>query len=238
MIISHKHKFIFLRIPKTASTSIEIELAALCGPQDIITALTAKNDASDRLKEYAGPLNHQRSVWQYQLSDWVRIVTRVKRPGDLRHATALQAKRLVGTRVWNNYFKFCFVRNPFDRAISLYFWETKNWERKRHLSPPDVNTYLLNLSEQKLSTWFRFTIHGDIALDYIGKFESLTDDMTRVSRQLGIPTLNLTHSKGGIRKHRQHYSQILNSSVRARVEELCAAELNTFGYVWSTPEKE
>jgi len=238
MIISHKNRFIFLRVPKTASTSVEVELAALCGPQDIVTELTSKNDSSERLKQYSGPLNHQRTLWQYQLSDWYRLIAKGKRPSDLRHATALQAKKLVGNKVWDAYYKFCFVRNPFDRAVSLYYWETKNWERKRHSIPPDVNTYILGLPEQKLSTWFRLTIKGSVALDYIGKFESLEMDTTKISQQLELPALNLSHSKGNIRKDRQHYSQILNQETRAHIEKLCAPELDAFGYSWAAPEKQ
>jgi len=40
MIISHKHKFIYIKCRKTAGTSIEMSLSKLCGPQDIITPLT------------------------------------------------------------------------------------------------------------------------------------------------------------------------------------------------------
>ena len=41
MIVSHKHKFIFLKTKKTAGTSIELALTKLCGDDDIITPLTA-----------------------------------------------------------------------------------------------------------------------------------------------------------------------------------------------------
>ncbi len=236
MIISHQHKFIFLRIPKTASTSIEIELAALCGPKDVVTPLTAKNDTNDKVKEYAGPRNHERTFWQYQLSDWYRLIVKGRRPGDLKHATAQQARKLVGAKAWQSYYKFCFVRNPFDRAVSLYFWETKSWERKRHVSPPDINTYILSLSEEKLSTWFRYTLDGNIALDFIGKFEALNEGMAEVARNLQIPTPMLSHSKGGVRKDQAHYSQLLNQAARMHIEKLCSAELAAFGYAWITPE--
>jgi hypothetical protein len=45
MILSHEHKFIFLRTKKTAGTSIELALSDLCGPDDIITPLTGEDEA-------------------------------------------------------------------------------------------------------------------------------------------------------------------------------------------------
>ena len=40
MILSHKHKFIFIKTKKTASTSLEIVLSKLCGKDDIITPVS------------------------------------------------------------------------------------------------------------------------------------------------------------------------------------------------------
>jgi hypothetical protein len=46
MIVSHEHKFIFLKSKKTAGTSIELALSQLCGPSDILTPLTRIDEAS------------------------------------------------------------------------------------------------------------------------------------------------------------------------------------------------
>src|SRR5689334_7330747 len=45
MIVSHTHKFIFLKTKKTAGTSIELALSELCGPADVITPLTEIDEA-------------------------------------------------------------------------------------------------------------------------------------------------------------------------------------------------
>jgi hypothetical protein len=49
MIVSHKHRFIFLKTKKTAGTSIELALSALCGRDDIITPLAQPEDEPLRL---------------------------------------------------------------------------------------------------------------------------------------------------------------------------------------------
>ena len=39
MIISHRHRFIFVRTEKTAGSSVEQALAEVCGPEDVITGV-------------------------------------------------------------------------------------------------------------------------------------------------------------------------------------------------------
>ena len=51
MIISHKHKFIFVKTRKTAGTSIEIGLSKFCGPEDIITPLAPRDN---KMRDEAG----------------------------------------------------------------------------------------------------------------------------------------------------------------------------------------
>jgi len=61
MIVSHEHKFIFLKTKKTAGTSIELALTELCGPQDVITPLTEIDEA--RRTNGRGPQNWRLHGW-------------------------------------------------------------------------------------------------------------------------------------------------------------------------------
>jgi hypothetical protein len=61
MIVSHEHKFIFLKTKKTAGTSIELALNALCGPDDVITPLTTIDEALREGKR--GARNWRRHGW-------------------------------------------------------------------------------------------------------------------------------------------------------------------------------
>ena len=45
MIVSHEHRFIFLKTKKTAGTSLELALSQLCGPDDVITPVAETDEA-------------------------------------------------------------------------------------------------------------------------------------------------------------------------------------------------
>lgn len=57
MIVSHAHKFIFLKTRKVAGTSMEIALSRYVGPDDIVTPISEEDEALRTSLGYAGPQN-------------------------------------------------------------------------------------------------------------------------------------------------------------------------------------
>jgi len=123
MIISHKHKFIFLKTVKTAGTSIEIALSKYCGPDDIITPASPEDEITRSELGYPGPQNCFAPIKKYSLQDIFKWMFKGKKK--LRfynHIPARKIKARIGNDEWDSYYKFCFERNPWDRTISLYYW--------------------------------------------------------------------------------------------------------------------
>jgi len=48
------------------------------------------------------------------------------------HYRAKEEKKILQENVWNDFFKFCFVRNPWDRQVSLYYFMLKNKNHHQH----------------------------------------------------------------------------------------------------------
>jgi hypothetical protein len=229
VIVSHEHQLIFLKTKKTAGTSVEIALSQFCGPDDVITRIFAEDEAVRRELGFRGPQNDELPRALCSHGDLARtLLLRRAAPRIANHTDARTARRIVGEDVWRRYFKFTFERNPYDKAVSRYFWST----RKAAERPP-LADYLAQEDPRQISNWWIYTIDGEIAVDFVGRTENLAADLREALGRAGVraePTLPRTKSR--FRADRRHYSQLLDARARGIVEALCARELAAFGYVW------
>ena len=93
MIISHTHKFIFIKSFKTAGTSIESTLSNYCSGDDVVTPL---NDFRHNRNE-KGEFTHK----SMNAEKFIKLDL-----PNLQHAEASVIKNMVAPDIWNNYFKF------------------------------------------------------------------------------------------------------------------------------------
>ena len=230
MIINHTHKFIFIKTRKTAGTSIEIALSQFCGPDDCITPITEKDEQIRRAAGFRGPQNYTIPLRFYTMRDWRKCLHHRNRKLFFNHAPAAFVKKYIGQDIWGSYFKFCFERDPFDKAISRYYWST-------HEPRPKISDYLTSAPVKSVSNWDTYAINERIAVDYVGRYENLTEDLATIARRIGLPeTISLPRAKGEFRKDRKHYSEILNTRARDHIEQVCAREIAAFNYPWHTPQ--
>lgn len=219
MIISHRHGFVFLKTRKTAGTSIEIALSDLCGDEDVITPVADVDEAYRFEQGIRGHQNCCKPGGSYKNSQ-DRSSLRF-----YNHMPARKIQPLLEESAWSSYFKFCVVRNPYDKAVSRYFWH-----RKIHGGSADLNQYIAKVAPVYLSDWSLYTLDGKIAVDRVFRFENLAEDLAAVCSEIGLPKLQLPRAKSSSRSDRRHYRELLSSRARVRIEMVCEKELQTFGY--------
>ncbi len=248
-IISHRHKFIFLKTRKTASGSVEVALAGICGPED---QLCPTKDGKDMgITEQ----NNQKGLHQANIRDladlavatWKntiksgrpelnRSLHKMRRVIKSSHFNAASLQKVCGPEVWNTYYKFCFERNPFDRLVSFYYWRIKKFK-----NPPSFREFALavvgenkkqasKLKATNFSNRPFYETGGQIVVDKVCRFENLKDEMSSFFTMKGIPWEGgLLHTKSGFRPKRD-YREYYDSELRKLCEDAFAYEINKFGY--------
>jgi hypothetical protein len=203
MVISHKHKFIFLATGKTGTTSME-------------TLLKKYDDEGRKFHKHG----------------------RLSGPSTIIHPYTNTKKELNFDS--SDYFKFCFVRNPWERMLS---WYGQLQKTKFQIYPTSgirkmlyelTNNYsftdfLKNLPEEHFKHFSQsnfYLISGNL-IDFIGKVENLQQDFDFVCNKIGIPQQQLPHKNAT--KHK-HYTEYYDDETRQIVAEKYAKDIEYFGY--------
>ena len=186
MIISNSHRFIFVHIHKTAGTSLS-------------KALNETARWNDVFCQGPGQGNVTESWYQQHY-------------GLEKHAHADAIRKAVGQDIWDAYFSFSFVRNPYYRIVSLYTWlqgmlkrqsfrryarrfDTRNpvweWEgMKALLATRSFSQFIRNEhfarspGARPMFDWLSDS--GVLIVDFVGRLESLSDDFDRIRGELDL----------------------------------------------------
>ncbi len=211
MLISHKHKFVFIAINKTATTSIH----------DALTNLSDIKSVGDTQSSYYFHATAKKIKKEFKKNNWD----------------------------WNSYFKFSFVRNPWDRMVSAYFYRLKmveKWNKKKPVDKHTIAVYedfkvQLN-STNNFNEWLeKYINHKSVAfhqhkflyedekklVNFVGKFENLSNDfdyaMTQIKcEHIKLPFLNKSNRKS----HKKYYSE----HTRKLVKNYYVKDINLFNY--------
>lgn len=227
MIISHKHKFIFIKTEKTAGTSMEIALSGICGDEDIITPISPKDEAVRGNLGYKVAQHYPISFSKYTRLDWVRLLVRQERLGFYNHMSASDIQVYTAPSVWDSHFKFCFERNPWDKLISWYYWVG---DEKTY---PTIKDFILSGKAGEVRGFELYTKGGILAVDKVYQLENMDAALQDISQRLGLEqplTLPNYKAKSGARKDKRHYHEILTSEEAELISTIFAREIRYFGY--------
>ncbi len=230
MLLSHKHKFIYVKTLKTASSSIEIALSKFLGEDDIITA--SRPDLQRQRGEGRQAQNFRTDHEAVPKQPFIkRLLGRPERYhhpsiGYYEHMPAWRIKTYIGEDIWNSYYKFSFERNPWDRQVSYY-----NYKYRGRDNPISFEKSLKNKKKAFVYNYELYSIDGEIALDFVGKYENLAQDFQKVLNTIGLdkdvslPFTNVTKNSST-----KPYRSFYTDESRRIIGEWYRPEIEKFNY--------
>ena len=184
MIISHRHRFIYLKCRKVGSTSLEVALADLCGPDDVVTPLDGARTRADpdrRINWQNHVLPRERWPLAARLKVACGMTTRRAGVEFYNHIRADRLRRMVDPAVFDGYFKFAVERNPWDREVSNYFFQHPRADDR----PPFAEFVRTHTARWPIDNFDIYTIGGRIVVDRVLRHETLEADFQAVMDRLG-----------------------------------------------------
>ena len=220
MLLSLKYNFLFVHIAKTGGTSV------------------------------------RDSLWRYKWTDPYRVPQFLcsklsalaghsigaKFP---RHAKAIAAMEMLPREVYERLFKFAFVRNPWDLQVSS--WHHIRRERPHllegisdfeaflrwKLDPERPPQYHADMSVE-LQSDYLIDLHGNLIVDFIGRYENLADDFAEACRRIGIARPELRHSRKAGDRSRDYRSYYTDAAVEM-VASHYRPDIERLGYRFDEP---
>jgi hypothetical protein len=227
MILSHEHKFIFIKTAKTAGTSIEVFLSKHCGPDDIVTPIAPPVEGH-HARNYEGFINPLPEILERPAKIFSALRhSFISREKFYNHMPAREVKQRVPADVWNGYFKFCVERNPWDKVLSHY-----HMHAAREGGSLPLDEYL---ARGRLPiNYFRYTDRSGkkIMVDRVVAYANLLSELSEVFAQLNIPfdgTLGVA-AKSEFRSDRRPYQEVFTDEQRRLIEKAFAKEIALHGY--------
>jgi hypothetical protein len=205
MIISGLHKFIFVAIPKTGTHSVRQALREHMGTRDL---------------EQVGLFVQKR----FPIPELAQL--------QHGHLSLQQVRPYLRPEEWQSFFKFAFVRNPFDRFISYCAFRTRGqdlFERdpksvmRHYLFEAPPHDHLLFQPQYGFVTGD----DGQLLTDYVGRVERMQESYDEIAGRIGIPSRPLERVNATERRdYRDYYDQQLIDGVA----RLYARDLELFDY--------
>ena len=231
MLVSHRHRFIYAKTVKTASTSVESYFERFC------------------MRDNEWHLTHGRT--EYVSETGIIGYRGENQPAGTKwfnHMPADAIRNQIGEKTWNEYFKFCVIRNPFEKCISAFDYLGKEHQASRFSISNMIHRSRMTSEQLRFYDFLRrkppldrhiYTIKGQSCMDDVIRFESLESGIERICRRLSLPfdPSQIPNLKASSRRKKSTPAALFTQPARRLVEKLFAYELEQFDYRFPVSEE-
>ncbi|MFN4113450.1 MAG: sulfotransferase family 2 domain-containing protein [Sphingomonadaceae bacterium] len=210
MIVSRTKRFVFVHVPKTAGKAVS-------------AALDPHASAG-----IVNPLHIHETLCDFYM--------RVRKEGKKPRLPFGKRSEADASAEFADYFSFAFVRNPWDRVVSMFSFlqkadlpETRGLEFGRFMHDLEHGAhYLQSIHNPRPQLDYITDYRRKIIVSEIGRFETLAEDFGRICDRLGI---DVPLEKRNVSSH-AHYTDYFDDRSRGFVANLYAEDISAFGYTF------
>lgn len=155
------------------------------------------------------------------------------------HARAEKVRRCLPTKVYDELFKFAFVRNPWDRLVSRHAYLLRKTEHAHSREVRELGSFDAYLRWElahigrpggmRHQADYLLGPNEELIVDFIGYFERVAQDFAEVCRRLSIPAA-LPPPKA--HAPRRDYRSFYTEETRHLVTEAYARDIALLGYTF------
>ena len=234
MIINHSKKFIFFANRKTASTSTAIALSSSCDHNDVITPL----GRDEKIRKELGCQGLTNFIpWRNEINYFaIKVKAKILKKGVTRELKTIGLRTHIGVNealtknyikpsILEDYYSFCFIRNPWDHALSQFFKLKK--DKKWHSL--DLDTFINDGTLEAFATSCRsiYSHEGEILVKHLYQFEKLQETIENIFKALNLTgNPELPRAKSNLRSDKRSYRELINSSQKIKLNASLPRKLN------------
>jgi hypothetical protein len=214
VILSPAKKFIFVHVPKAAGTSIHGALAHY----DVFHEV-----------RYRAMAERERAAIENGLP--------IAAAGFSQHTSVGNAIKVLGRAAFDAYYSFCFVRNPWDVAVSWYHYRSQVPKIDGHAEAAaagSFDTYVRRVlagpnGARLVGLQYPYVVddEGQVAVRFVGRHEALAEDFAAVVATLKLRALLLDHLNVTIHAP---WASLYTPETFAIVAGLVTRDAELFGY--------
>ncbi len=215
MLVSHTHRFIYIHVGKTGGMSMREVLKTYAQEPDKFRIRRPPAAVGDR----PNPLY---KVWETLLL----------------HAKARDVQKELPPEIFGGFYKFAFVRNPWDLMVSMYHFILREPKAAKHDQVKALGSFdafvewavkepepfpkgITRLQKEMLTD-----SEGNLLVDFVGRYETLHRDFAAICEKVRIDN-TLPHLN---RSQHLDYRTYYTPETRRLVEESFQADIECFNY--------
>ena len=203
VLVSHKYKFIYIKNGKVAGTSVEAFFGKYC---------------IDPKKTYDYSEAQEEHIDEFGIigSRGVNLTNKWK-----NHIDAKTIRSYLDDQMFDEYFKFCVIRNPYDKMVSSYFFNKSKLSFKEFVKRNHCVSNII--------------IDNKNVCDYCIRFENLEEDIKIVCKKLKLDSYDLSllpryKIVNTGESKRKHWSEYYDDETKRIVYDKHKIEFELFGY--------